>query len=410
MHYVLTEAIKRRILLELRGFWSLDPKYKDSLVPNIQGKYSFEERPQQAIILKGGSASPVRFAADNYQGLVVSYCHLFRAYGKQGTSIEWIKEDARAIQDNNSEFPSAAGIYYIEVREELYEWRGVPDNYLVFYVDPLLSVFDETPVQLDALNYSIGAGSFHSGSLVVYSMPGNLRMYEGVNYSADPSAGSITLAAPLPEGTRLSVDYYYAGESVGPFPVEENGANNSAIPGVVLAFGRRAYDGDVMAVMVSRRREASTREFGGRFEMSLDLELMARDVYAQGEICDRTLMYLQSELRARLSFDGIEIDQVSFGGESEEVYDENGDDYFYNGSISLTIYTDWSVRVPLSGTLQRILPGGTVVEDQLLSAMSDEQIASSGIPGGLVYMERLGLQNIQDPWFLNRDKNYEMIR
>ena len=410
MHYVLTEAIKRRIILELRDFWSRDPKYKDTLTPNIQGKYSFEERPQQAIILKSVSANPVRFAADNYQGLVVSHCHLFRAYGKNGTSVEWVKEDGRAIQNNGGDFPSAPGIYYIEVREEVYEWKGVPGNYLVFYVDPLLSVFDETPTQLDPRTFEVGAGAFHEGSLVVYEMPGNLPLYAGVNYSADASTGRIELVRPLPSGSSLSVDYYYAGTSIGPFPVEENGANNTAIPGVVLAFGRRAYDGDIMAVLVSRRREASTREFGGRFEMSLDLDLMARDVYAQGEICDRTMMFLQTGLRDRLSFEGIEIDQVNFGGESEEVYDENGDDYFYNGSISLTVYTDWSVRVPLAGNIRRVVPGGTIVEDQVFSAMTEEQIAENGVPGGLVYVENLNLQVIQDSWFANRDRNYEMIR
>ena len=49
----LTVAVKRRILQELRSFWSLDPNYRDTLVPNIQGRYSFRERPQQAIIVKG---------------------------------------------------------------------------------------------------------------------------------------------------------------------------------------------------------------------------------------------------------------------------------------------------------------------------------------------------------------------
>ena len=409
MQYVLSEALKRRLILELRDFWSKDPKYRDSLVPNIQGKYSFEERPQQAIILKSTSATPMRFSADNYQGIIESHCHLAKAYGKQGTSIEWLREDAVAIRKNQGDFPSLPGVYYIEVREETYEWKGVPGLYLVFYVDPLFAVYDERPVQLDALNYRVSNANFQTGSLVVYEMPGNLLMYEGVNYTSNPATGTVTLVRPLPPGTTLSVDYYYAGTSLGPFPVEENGANNTAIPGVILAFGRRAFDGDVQAVLISKRREGGTREYGGRFEMSAELDLMARDVHAQGEIVDRTLMYLQAELRDRLSYHGIEIDQVSFGGESEEVYDENGDDYFYTGNISLTIYTDWTIHVPLNGSIRKLVPG-TLDEDKVLSAMDDEQISTNGTPSGFIYLDRLGLQVCQDPWFRNRDKNYELIR
>lgn len=411
MYYVLSEALKWRLIKELREFWSKDPKYKDSLTPNIQGKYSFEERPQQAIIMKGGSATPLRFSADNFQGTVVSYCSLFRVSGKQGTSIEWVREDARALQKNGAVFPSFPGIYYIEVRKEPYEWRGVTKDSLVFYVDPLLSVIDErpSPDPMDPRSYTLNQGSYHPGSLVVYEMPGNLPLYEGINYSADPTTGKITLVRPLPSKTTLSTDYRYAGASTGPFPVEENGANNTAIPGVVLAFGRRAFEGDVMAVSVFDRREEAAREFGGKFDMSVDFEIMARDVYAQGEITDRTLMFLETELRDRLSFEGIEFESVSNGGEGEEVYDENGDDYFYTASLSLSIQTDWAIQIPLGPALSRVLPG-TVGEDQIASALDADQIATMGTPSGIRGTDQLGLQVVEDPWFRDKTRNFEMIR
>jgi hypothetical protein len=410
MYYVLSEAIKERMIGELREFWAKDPKYKDSLTPNIQGKYSFEERPQQAIILKSTSATPQRFSADNFQGTVVSYCTLYKAYGKLGTSIEWVREDSRAIQKNAGVFPTIPGIYYIEVRKEALAWKGVTRDYLVFYVDPLLSVIDERPVaSVDTRVYTVSQGAFHPGSMVVYEMPGNLPLYEGINYSADSATGIITLVRPLPSGTSLSVDYRYAGTSTGPFPVEENGANNTAIPGVVLAFGRRAYEGDVMAVGISERREEAAREFGGKFEMSVDLDIMARDVYAQGEITDRTLMYLQAQLRDRLSFEGIEIDQVNHGGEAEETYDENEDSYFYTASLSVSLLTDWSIRIPYGPAFTRILQG-TVQADQIASALSDDQLSTMGNTSGLRATDQLGLQAVQDPWFRNRTRNYELIR
>ncbi len=412
MYFVLSETVKVRLIQELRNFWAQDPKYKDTLTPNIQGKFSFQERPQQGIVLKVGSQNPQKFSADNFLGVVVSYCHLTKAFGKLGTSIEWVREDGLAIQKNNGEFPSLPGVYYIEIRKETYTWQGVPGEYLVFYVDPLLSVIDERPTQdpLDPRSYSLSAGRFQPGSLNLYEMPGNLPLYDGVNYTADPETGTITLVQPLPKKTYLSADYYHPGESSGPFPVQENGANNQAIPGVVLAFGRRAIEGDIMAVVIGERREGNAREYGGKFEVSVDMDIIARDVYSQNEISDRTMMYLNADLRSRLSFEGFEIDSVSFGGEAEEVYDETGDDYYYTGSISMTLLTDWAIQVPLGSSISRILPGSTVLEDQVNSALSDEQLVQTGFAGGLKYADKLGLQQIQDPWFRNRTKNFEIVR
>lgn len=408
-HYDLTEAMKRRFIGELREFWSKDPKYKDTLAGNIQGKFSFDERPQQFIVLKGQSATPIRFSADNFQGFVLSHCYLTRIYGHQGTSIEWVEEDGRQIQKNGGEFPSPPGIYYVEVLREDYEWQGVLEPYLVFYVDPLLQVIDGRPVQIDPTTYDIAQGSFHPESLVLYEMPGQLPLYEGINYEADPTTGRITLTQPLPSGTYLSADYFYTGTTVGPFPVPENGANNEAIPGATIVFGRKAFDGDVMAVVVGDRREEVAREYGGRFEMSIELDIMARDVNAAGEIADRTFFYMQAELRDRLSFEGVEIDQVSLGADTEEVYDNVGDDYFYGASISLTVMTDWSIRKPLGRTLTRVLPG-TLVEDQVAAGLSNDQLVATGFTSGVRAAAQLGLVSIQDPYFRDRTQDYEMIR
>ncbi len=405
----LTEALKRRMIQEVRYFWSKDPQYKDSLVPNIQGRYSFEERPQQAIIMKGQSASPFQLSADHFQGTVVSYCYLTKVYGQRGTSIEWVRENGTAIQANGGAFPSPPGVYYIEVRAEEVDVRGVPEERLVFYVDPLLEVIDQRATMLTPLLYEVAAQSFHPGSLRVYEMPGNILYYDGVNYTADPTTGQITLAKPLANGTYLSVDYRYAGTSTGPFPLPENGADVEAIPGVVLAFGRRAYAGDIMAVVISDRREEVAKEFGGRWEMSLDFDIMARDVYAQGEITDRTLMYLYTEARERLSTEGIEITQASMGGEAEEVYDENGDDYFYTASLSLSVMTDWSIHVPIGRTVTRV-EANTVSETEMVSGLTDDQLVEMGSPTGLQYTADLGLQDIRDPWFRDRTKTYDLIR
>lgn len=411
----LTESMKRRLLLELRRFWSFDPKYRDTLVDNIQGKYAFSERPQVGIILKGSSASPMQLSADNFQGTVVSYCHLAKVYGKPGLSVEWVREDSRAIQKNGGVFPSPRGIYFIEVRREEVslpvEACPTPLNgeQLVFYVDPLLDVVDERAARLTALQYQLAQGEFYDGSLRVYQMPGNVPFTSGLDYTADPATGTITLVRPLAPSDFLSVDYRYAGESVGPFPVPQDGSNNTAIPGVVLAFGRRSEDGDIMLVVVGDTREASAREYGGRWEMNFDLDIMARDTAAQQEITDRTLMFFHAVARNRLSEEGIEITQVSMGGEAEEVYDETGDDYYFTASLSLTILTDWCLHVPLDHAFTRIIPV-VLASERAMTGLTDDQIAASGSPTGLQAVQDLRFLSPTDPFFRDRTRDYELIR
>ena len=162
-----------------------------------------------------------------------------------------------------------------------------------------------------------------------------------------------------------------------------------------------------MAVVVQDRRKPAALEFGGRWEMSLEFEVMARDVYAQQEISDFSVMFLFGVARNRMSSEGIEIKDISLGGESEEVYDENGDDYFYNASFSLTAETDWSVHVPLTSTL-RMVSALTQEQAAEFANLSDEEAGGRG--NNIEMFEALGLNEFGDPFFRNRDRAYEVIR
>ena len=408
MYNRLTEAIKKRFILELRRFWSYDPNYRDDLVKHIQGKYSFRERPQVGIIVKGGSANPVQLSADNFQGTVMAYSYLQKVGNSPGLSVEWVSDDGRAIADNDGVFPTPRGIYYIAVEQEEVDIGGQPQERLVFYVDPLLERIDSSPMQTGPLTWQLEDSVIHPGSLRLYELPGNLRLYEGTNYTVDNDTGEITLVEPLPSGVCLSADYRTPGESVGPFLIRENHTNVSAIPGVVLAFGRRVEAGDRLAVCISDRREPVALEYGGRWEMNLDIDIMARDVVAQGEISDKTVMYLWGVLRNRLSSEGIEITSVSFNGEAEEIYDENGDDYFYTGSISVTLMTDWAIRVPLGPGLERV-SAQTVAQATAAAGMTDDELIANE-EQGLQVVADLGLLNIRDPFFRGRNKHFEVIK
>jgi hypothetical protein len=405
MYFQLTSAVKRRFIGELRRLWATHPKYRD-IVDHIQGKFSFKERPQYGIIVKNSGGSKVDLSADNYLGVVKSYVLLSKVVRKPGISVEWVREDAVAIQQNGGRFPSAPGVYFLDVQSDPNQEGGCQ-----FFVDPLLDVSHEQVALLDPLSAQLAEPPLQ-GTVRLFEMPSGVLLYEGANYTLTlgPDGkpdGGVALLQPVTGGRWLQADYRYVGVSHGPYPIYEMYANNTAIPGVVLAFGNRVEAGDQVAVIVQKARYPAALEYGGRWELSLDFDVMARDVYSQQEILDQTVMWIWAVLRSQLASQGIEITDVSLGGESEEVYDEGGDDYFYNASFSLTCQTDWSVHVPLDQWLRQV-SDLTLDQSREASILSDDDIAA--VRGNIQAVESLGLQGIQDPFWSGRKGTFPMIQ
>jgi hypothetical protein len=399
MYFQLTSAVKRRFIAELRRYWQYHPRFPD-LPDNIQGKYRFKERPQYGMTVKMTSGSRVDLAADNYKGILESYVYLTKYQNYPGLAVEWVREDSVAIQNNEGHFPSPPGIYFIDLIEEN-----------EFFVDPLLDVYHEAVTMVDALTLRLSHAPV-SGTIRLFEMPSGFMLTEGVNYTVerDPTGkptGEITLTQPLTGGRWISSDYRYAGASTGPYTIYPMHANNQAIPGVVLAFGTRNGKGDRMAVVVQDRRLPACMVFGGQWDLGLEIEVTSRDLEAQMEIADSSAIYLWGILRSRLSSEGIEITDLSLGGETEEAYDENGDDYFYNASLTATVRTDWEVYVPLNVFLRQVSIL-TRTQAEILAGLSEDQLAA--FQTNLHMVEQLGLEHIRDPFFSNRSHTFEEIR
>lgn len=399
MYFRLTEAIKRRMILELRKYWQYHPGYPD-LVDHIQGKYSFEERPSYGIIVKTSGGNRVDLSADNYIGIVESYVYQVKVANYPGVAVEWVREDAIAIQGNGGAFPSPPGIYFIELTEAT-----------EYYVDRLYDVYREQ-VTMPSTTEGVLQHAFLDGTLRLFEMPAAYQLYEGTNYTVERDGsgkptGNLTLVQALTGGRWLQADYRWTGETTGPHTLYPGRADNTIIPGCVVAFGRRNGKGDRCAVVVQDLRRPAALEYGGKWDLTMDFDVIARDVYAQQEIADATIVYLWGVLRPYLSTEGLEMTDLSLGGESEEIYDENGDDYFYNSSFSLTISTDWSVHIPLGIFLRQATPL-SVAQARAFSGMTDEQIAQQ--QNNIRALEALGLDTMVDPFFKNRDKSFEIMR
>lgn len=352
------------------------------------------------IVVKTGSGNRVDLSADNYIGLINSYVYTAKVKDFPGVALEWVREDSVAIQNNKGTFPSAPGVYFIELSEDE-----------EFFVDPLYDVYGEL-VGMPTTTQGLLVNVPLAGTVRLFEMPAAYQLHEGTNYNLVLSpegtpTGDIELLQPVNKGRWLAADYRHPGQSAGPYVLEPGRANNQAIPGCVLAFGRRNKKGDRMAVVVQDIRRPAFLEYGGKWELTLDFDVIARDVYAQQEIADQTVVYLWGALRPHLSSEGLEMSDLSLGGESEEVYDENGDDYFYNSSFSVTVMTDWSIHVPLSIFLRAASPI-TLEQAKAMSTMSDEEVAQQ--KNNIKALESLGLDAMVDPYFGGKISTFETVR
>jgi hypothetical protein len=361
MYYRLTGEIERKVIHDLVQYWSYHPKYKDDLPSNIKGKYRFDERPHCGMTVRVSGGDPVTMSPDNYMGEMNSYILLAKVPPmngavKNGTFLEWIREDTYAINANQGRFPSPPGVYYIEVTAHDPQ-TGLGE----IMVDPLYDVRNYRPT----VTRNLGVDQFTipripvPNSFRIYELPSNRLLVEGEDYMFS-GPQTITMVDPLPATVRLSVDYRYAGTSTGPFQFRESNTVTQAIPGVVLAFGRSVEKGDVLSVVVYDRRQRAYRVYGGKWDIQVEIEVITDDKQTQMEITDRTAMHIQSILKGHWSNEGIELISCSLGSQSEEVRDQAGDEYFYMATISISVQTDWEVHDPLIYTIRAYESSGVI--------------------------------------------------
>jgi len=339
MYHHLSLAVRDRIIKELRTYWSDHPRY-ENFAKNIQGKYSFDERPQFGMVVKTSGASNVVFSPNNFIGTLEGHVSLARVPNKTSGSIEWVREDTFAERK--------AGVYIISVYEPDITDDSIREHdvYVQKYErvtesNPIFSTPTEIVLLDEPIENSLRIVEYPSGRLVGIS-----------EYSFKDQ--TISLLEEPTKALKYKILYTVKRELTGPFKVRPATAYRKIVAGVNIVFGRRLRGGDEMAVLVSEKREEVAHEYGGRWDVSVDLEMIARDVHSQADIADNTAVWVWSTLRPRLSSMGIELSDVSLGGEAEEVYDDNGDDYFYTASISFTLQTDWFLHYPLVTPIQSI--------------------------------------------------------
>jgi hypothetical protein len=347
MFHHLTLAVRDRIIKEFREYWADHPRYPD-LAQNIQGKYSFEERPQFGMVIKTGGASNVVLSNDNYMGIIEGYVSLAQVPPYKGKSIEWVRDDMMKTPEE--------GVYIVSIIEPTVE---VEDPYIKYAVIQKYRRVHETSLMFSTPTEISLLGEPIANSLRLIEYPSG-RLLSSSEYTLEGSTVTLTEALPSSK-LRLEARYTEQDAQTGPYAVQPALAYRNLINGVVVAFGRELEAGDKMAVLVEGTRTQVSKEYGGRWDISVDVDLVTRDVHSQADIADKTVVWLWSILRPKLSTMGLELSNVSLGGEGEEAYDDNGDDYFYTASISFSIQADWFIHYPLvipilSVSTQNVVP------------------------------------------------------
>jgi hypothetical protein len=355
MFHHLTLAVRDRMIKELQEYWQDHPRY-ETLSKNIQGKYAFDERPQFGMIVKTGGASNSVLSPDNFIATVKGYVVLASVLGKKSVSIEWVREDSfikpsKGVYHTKVSKSAGTDPYRYELTIDVYQYQK--EDIPIFVNDTTIELLEE-PVDK---------------SFKLIENPSG-RLLEDTEFSLDGT--TVTLTEVVPRGLALKAQYTYKEPNViGPIVVYPDQVYREVIPGCLIAIGRWIEDGDEQVIIVEKDRQATYHEYGGRWDISVDIDLVTRDVHSQADIADRTVVWLWSILRPKLSVLGLEMSDVSLGGEGEEVYDDNADDYFYTASMSLSIQADWFIHFPLViPLLQHNLKGVVPIKDIIRSPVA----------------------------------------
>lgn len=360
----ITNPTKKRIIRELRKILYEHPRYRGDS-ENVYNKYSFESRPQRGIFVNATSGDRVRLSADNYMGRDSSFCMLAPVQNFPNTTLEWIRENYALLEQYSKKrdiFPSPPGVYIIKVCQVPNEARSVPGQ---FTVRPILTVTDEPLIVFS------GPGDIESQLSRENIYPGSVRLWlEGthpllvnVDYHVDDATGAITFLKNPPTGLTIYADYRYETGEQGPFPFFLEESNETAIPGVVLAFGDRAQNGDQMAIAITADRTEVAEIFGGKFEIHFELVVFSRDSEDREKLSDYMIAKIL-ERQNKLGFEGLELLDISPGGENEEVYNQDEDAYYYESSVALSMRVDWETRIALPIEIFRVETTSQTEEQQ----------------------------------------------
>lgn len=322
----------------------------------------------------------------------------------RGHSLEWVMENKALLEKYSPKrevFPTPAGVYLLEIVRMPDVARGVPGQ---FVLDPVLTVPDEPLITFSSTSGQTGQLSrdnIYPGAVRLW-LEGRRPLLLGTDFTVDYATGEVTFLRPTPVGMTVIADYRYKVDRQGPFDFMPETADYRAIPGGILAFGDRAELGDKTAIVVGTGRSEVAEVYGGKFEVSFELLVFSRDPDDREKLHDYVVTSIL-ERQNSMGYDGFELVDVSPGAEAEEVYDQNLDDYYYDGTVSVTYRVDWETYVPLPVEVYR-------AEVSSKAAELEHGYLDGTVPADLLRAQAMAGDLSGVPTFLGKRISYERIR
>lgn len=188
-------------------------------------------------------------------------------------------------------------------------------------------------------------------------LSGIARLERGTDYAIDYRLGTVEILDPslIPPARPLTIEYKFQGETRGPFLITPWSARNDILRGVIFAFSNRLKQGDRIIVGISDDRLDVAEEFGGRTDLTVELDVYARDLPQKEEIADLVFQIFWGEIKERLDTEGVSVKNVSMGGESTDTYDPLAQSLYFITSITLNLEADWSIIRPMNITFAEIV-------------------------------------------------------
>lgn len=338
MFYAVSNALKKRLVLIFQEIFLEHPIFKKV---EVFTKFPKEERPKHALMVRSVSGSSQKIGMDNFVRYARQFSSLGNLQGIPGNAIEWVRDD-----DENIDKISAPGFYII---------RMVSDT--SFIVEPYLLVDDEE-LNIEFIEGKKGAWlqnkPINPNSEIIY-LDDRIEFKRNIDYTIDYNEGKVLFNTDIDENQEtITIDYQIVEDFSEEITVEPYTADNSIIPGVILAFGDRLEKGSEQVVIVEKEQRDVAKVYGGRWQLSCDLIGVSQDDDQQERIVDYAISMFWAHWQDRLVNEGINVYDFSLSGESEDIEVEIPEDYFYTGGISFTAETDWELHVPLISEVRRV--------------------------------------------------------
>jgi hypothetical protein len=392
----LTNASKKRVIDLIKGFMLEHPKYREDAA-NVQNKYAFDERPKRGVIVDGTSGDRVKMAADNYMGRMSSFAMLTHYNGKPNTTVEWIRENFNVLEQLDPlrrKFPSAPGTYLFKVESLPDDSKNIPGT---LTITPVLDIIGEPIIHfLDTglAEASLSKAPIYPGAIRLWL--GKRALLNGVDYEVDSETGVVTFQKVGPVDETITADYKYISEVSYDVPFYRGRASHSMINGLTIAFGDRVQENDEWAIVVYDKRKDVGEAYGGKFEMSFDILAFSKDAEDREKLSDYLIMKVL-ESQGKLGTEGFELLEINPGGENEDVFNPETDEFYYESSISLSLRVDWSIIVPLPVEVFRI---------EMTSKAAETE---TGYLDGSFTLDKLNATQISGRLAVGREYSYERI-